>query len=114
MGFAFWAAIDCSHIAFGYVASYSFAMVLMLGCASAFVGLVLMIYWRTRSTGAALLGTGIATYLVFLGCIGVLKKFDKVAWVREPPCASHGPCSAGFIGHLLSPSHDAARDQQLR
>jgi hypothetical protein len=91
LGFAVWAAIDCAHIAFGYVASYSFAMVLMLSCASAFVGLMLMIYWRTRSTGAALLSTGIATYLVFLGCIGVLKKFDRVAWMHEPPAQAMGP-----------------------
>jgi hypothetical protein len=85
LGFAVWAAIDCSRIAFGYVASYSYMTVLMLGCVLAAAGLLLMIYWRTRTTGLALLGTGIATYLVFLGCIGVLKKFDKVAWVHEPP-----------------------------
>ncbi len=91
LGFAVWAAIDCAHIAFGYVASYSFVMVLMLGCAFAFIGLLLMIYWRTRSTGATLLSTGIATYLVFLGCIGILKKFDRVAWVHEPPERAIGP-----------------------
>jgi hypothetical protein len=50
-----------------------------------------MIYWRTRTTGIALLCTGVATYLVFLGCIEVLKKFDKVAWVHEPPMQSFGP-----------------------
>jgi hypothetical protein len=91
LGFAVWAAIDCAHIAFGYVASYSFAAVFMLGCVFAVVGLLLMIYWRTRSTGVALLGTGVAAYLVFLGCIGILKKFDKVAWVHEPPMQAFGP-----------------------
>jgi hypothetical protein len=91
VGFALWAAIDCAHIAYGYVASYSFAMVLMLGCSLAIIGLLLMIYWRTRSTGAALLGTGILTYLVFLGCIGILKRLDKVAWQHEPPMQSFGP-----------------------
>ncbi len=91
LGFAVWAAIDCSHTAFGYAASYSFAAVFMLGCVCALIGLLLMIYWRTRTTGVALLSTGIATYLVFLGCIGVLKKFDKVAWVHEPPMQSMGP-----------------------
>lgn len=85
VGLAVWAAIDCAHIAFGYAASYSFAMVFMLSCILAIVGLLLMIYWRTRSTGAALLGTGIVTYLVFLGSIGTLKKLDKVAWQHEPP-----------------------------
>jgi hypothetical protein len=86
-----WAAIDCSHIAFGYVASYSFAVVFILGCVLVVIGTLLMIYWRTRTTGLALLGTGIAAYLVFLGCIGVLKKFDKVAWMHEPPMQAMGP-----------------------
>jgi hypothetical protein len=91
LGFAVWAAIDCSHIAFGYVASYSFAVVFILGCVLVVIGTLLMIYWRTRTTGLALLGTGIAAYLVFLGCIGVLKKFDKVAWMHEPPMQAMGP-----------------------
>jgi hypothetical protein len=91
LGFAFWAAIDCSRIAFGYVASYSFAEVFMVGCVFVAIGLLLMIYWRTRSTGIVLLSTGVATYLVFLGCIGILKKFDKVAWVHEPPERAVGP-----------------------
>ena len=91
LGFSIWAAIDCAHIAFGYVASYSFVTVLMLSCASAFIGILLMIYWRTSSTGLALLSTGIAMYLVFLGCIRVLKKFDRVAWMHEPPARAMGP-----------------------
>jgi hypothetical protein len=91
LGFAVWAAIDCSHIAFGYVASYSFATVFMLSSVFVIIGTLLMIYWRTRSTGVALIGTGFATYLIFFGCIGVLKKFDKVAWVHEPPPQAFGP-----------------------
>ena len=91
VGFAIWAAIDCASIAFGYAASYSFAMVFMLSCAFVIVGTLLMIYWRTRSTGAVLVGSGIAMYLIFLGCIGLLKKFDKVAWKHEPPTQSFGP-----------------------
>jgi hypothetical protein len=91
LGFAVWAAIDCSHIAFGYIASYSFAAVFMFGCVFVVIGLLLMIYWRTRTAGAAFLSTGVATYLVFLGCIGILKKFDKVAWVHEPPVRAMGP-----------------------
>ncbi len=90
-GFAVWAAIDCARIRFGYVASYSFGVVFIFGCVLAILGLLLMAYWRTRSTGAALLGTGILIYLVFLGCIGTLKKFGKVAWQHEPPMQSFGP-----------------------
>src|SRR5579859_7921949 len=106
-GFAVWAAIDCARIRFGYASSYSFAMVFMLSCFLALVGLLLMIYWRTRSTGAALLGTGIVTYLVFVGCIGILKRLDKVAWQHEPPQQAIGPDqrASGLIGHLLSPRH---------
>jgi len=91
IGVAVWAALDCARITFGYVASYTFVLVFMLGCLLAIIGTLLMIYWRTRSTGAALLGSGIAMYLVFLGCIAVLKKFDKVAWQHEPPMQSFGP-----------------------
>lgn len=91
LGFAVWTAIDCAHIAFGYVASYSFASVFMLACVVVFIGLLLLIYWRTRSTGIALISTGIAMYLVFLGCIGILKRFDKVAWMHEPPAQRIGP-----------------------
>jgi hypothetical protein len=91
IGFAIWTAIDTAHIAFGYVASYSFAMIFMLSCLLGVIGISLMIYWRTRSTGAALFCTGIAMYLLFLGCIGILKKFDKVAWEHEPPKVSFGP-----------------------
>jgi hypothetical protein len=91
VGFAVWAAIDCARIAFGYVASYSFATVFMLSCILAVAGALLMIYWRTRSTGAALFGAAVVMYLVFLGCIETLKKFDKVAWQHEPPMRSFGP-----------------------
>lgn len=90
-GFAVWVAIDCAHIVFGYIASYDFAIVFRLGCIVAFIGLPLLIYWRTRSTGVALIGTGIAMYLVFLGCIGILKRFDNVAWVHEPHAQRIGP-----------------------
>lgn len=90
VGFAVWAAVNCAHIAFGYAVSYSFAEVFMLSCCVAFIGLLLMIYWRTRSTGAALLGTGIVTYLAFLSCIWTLKQFNKVAWEHEPPMHAIG------------------------
>ena len=91
LGFAVGAAIDCSHVTFGYVASYSFAMIFMLGLVLAFIGLLLMIYGRTRSMGIALFSTGVTVYLVFLGSIGILKKFDKAAWEHEPPMHAIGP-----------------------
>jgi hypothetical protein len=110
VGFAVWAAIDCAHIAFGYVASYSFAMVFVLGCVLAFVGLLLMIYWRTRSTGVTLVGTGILTYLVFLGCIGILKRLDKVAWQHEPPLQTMGPDQRASLVIYYRPG---TTDQQI-
>ena len=62
-----------------------------LACFLALIGTGLMIYWRTRWTGAALLGSGIAIYLIFLSCVGVLKKLDRVAWQHEAPVQSFGP-----------------------
>jgi len=111
LGFAVWAAIDCSHIVFGYVASYTYVAVLMLGCVFAVTGLLLMIYWRTRTTGLALFGTGIATYLVFLGCIGVLKKFDKVAWVHEPPMQAFGPDQQASLIIYYRPARPIGRSK---
>jgi hypothetical protein len=110
IGFAIWAAIDCAHIAFGYVASYSFAIVFMLGCYFAAIGTLLMIYWRTRSTGAALFGSGVAMYLIFLGCIGILKKFDMVAWQHEPPMQHFGPDQQASLVIYYRPG---TTDQQI-
>ncbi|MBB5064942.1 hypothetical protein [Granulicella mallensis] len=110
IGFAIWAAIDCAHIDFGYAASYSFAMVFLLGCFFAVTGTVLMIYWRTRSTGVALLGSGIAMYLIFLGCIGFLKKFDKVTWQHEPPAQHFGPDQQASLVIYYRPG---TTDQQI-
>ena len=91
VAFAIWAALDCSRIAFGYVASYSFAFVLYISVLVVFIGLPTCIYWRTRSTGIVLVVTGFLIYGTFLATIGVLKKFDKVAWVHEPPMRRFGP-----------------------
>jgi hypothetical protein len=88
---AIWAAIDCSHIIYGYVASYTFAEIFYLSILIALVGIPLIVYWRTRSTGVVLIATGVLMYAIFLGTIGVLKKFDKVAWVHEPPMQHFGP-----------------------
>lgn len=82
----------------------------MLGLYLAAAGLLLMIYWRTRSTGAALFGTGIIMYLVFLGSIAALKKFDKVAWQHEPPMQSFGPDQQASLVIYYRPG---TTDQQI-
>jgi hypothetical protein len=91
MGLSVSSAIDCSHTAFGYIASFDFGIMFEISVIVSIIGLLLLIHWRTRSSGAAIFGTGIAMYLVFIACIGTLKKFDKVAWQHEPPAQAVGP-----------------------
>lgn len=85
-------------------------MVFVSGCFLAAIGLLLMIYWRTRSTGAALLGTGIIMYVVFLGSIETLKKLDKVAWQHEPPMRTFGPDQRASLVIYYRPG---TTDQQI-
>jgi hypothetical protein len=107
---AVWAAIDCAQVAFGNAASYTYGAVFFLACLVALIGALLMIYWRTRSSGAVLFGSGVAMYLLFLGCIGILKKFDKVAWQHEPPVRSFGPDQRASLVIYYRPD---ATDRQI-
>jgi hypothetical protein len=106
---AAWAALDCVHIRFGYVASYSFAAVFFLSIAIAILGVLLLPYWRTRTTGASLVLSGIIMYLTFLGTIEVLKKLDRVAWVHEPPLQHFGPGQQASIVIYYRPGTTSAQ-----
>jgi hypothetical protein len=88
---AFWSALQCAKIQFGYVAAYSYAGMFFWAIALCIIGLLLLIYWRTRSTGIALILCGIILYGGFVASIKVLKKFDRVAWMHEPPPVRFGP-----------------------
>jgi hypothetical protein len=84
LAFTVWAAEDCIRTQSGYVASYSYGEMLILSILICFIGILSLIYWRTRTTGAALIAAGLLMYPLFLGYIGVMKKLDRVAWMHEP------------------------------
>jgi hypothetical protein len=88
---AFWSALQCAKIQFGYAATYTYAGIFFSAIALCIIGIFLLIYWRTRSTGIALILCGIILYGGFVASIEVLKKFDRVAWMHEPPMATFGP-----------------------
>ena len=89
--FGIWEALDCARIPFGYVASYDFGIAFFLTVCASVLGMLLLIYWRTRSSGMALIVAGIISYATFLGGIYGLKKLDRVAWQHEPPMQRFGP-----------------------
>jgi hypothetical protein len=76
---------------FGYVASYAYAAAWFVAIAAVGVGLLLVIYWRTRGIGAGLISAGLLSCATFYGGIGILLKLDHVAWRHEPPPVAFGP-----------------------
>ena len=91
VAFGMWEAKKCAAITFGYVADYSYVGALFLAVGPGIIGLLLLIYWRTRWFGAGLVVAGILSYAVFYGGMAVLLKEDRVAWRHEPPMVSFGP-----------------------
>ena len=92
-----WQALECSHIRFGYVASYSYAAAIALGGLALVVGLLSLIYWRTRKLGVALMGCGLLSVATFYGGITLLIKADRVAWRHEPPMQRFGPDQSASV-----------------
>lgn len=90
-----WEALECSHIRFGYVASYAAAIA--LGGLALVVGLLSLIYWRTRKLGVALMGCGVLSIATFYGGIALLIKTDRVAWRHEPPMQRFGPDQSASV-----------------
>lgn len=62
-----WEARECSRIAFGYVASYSYATAILLAVAALVFALPLLIHWRSRRLGWALIGFGLVSLTTFYG-----------------------------------------------
>lgn len=89
-GIGVWQADRCASIRFGYVAAYSYATAVILAIALTIVGLVLLIYWRTRWFGIGLIAMGILSCAMFYGWMAVLLKEGRVAWHHEPPLVSFG------------------------
>ncbi len=79
-----WEAEKCAKIAFGYVASYSFAGAVALGILLVTIGSVLAVYWRTRGIEIGLILAGVLSCACFYGGIAVLLKLGQVAWKHQP------------------------------
>jgi len=86
-----WAAKDCASIRFGYAAGYNYAAAWVCSIALCVVGLLLLVYWRTRGFGAGLIAAGILTFLTFYSGMEILLRLDRVAWQHEPPPVAIGP-----------------------
>jgi hypothetical protein len=55
------------------------------------IGLLLLIYWRTRGIGIGLVAAGLLSSMTFYGGMAVLLRLDRVAWQHEPPPFAVGP-----------------------
>jgi hypothetical protein len=82
-----WEAYRCAKIRFGYVATYSFVGAIVLAIVLIAVGLVLVVYWRTRRIGIGFISAGMLSCAAFYGGIFLLEKIDRVAWRHEPRVA---------------------------
>lgn len=87
LGLGAWEAYQCAQISFGYSASYSFAVAIVLAIVLMAVGSVLAVYWRTRGIGIGFISAGILSCAGFYGGIALLLKVDRVAWRHEPRVA---------------------------
>jgi len=86
-----WLAKDCASIRFGYVAAYAYAAAMFYSIVLCGLGLLLLVYWRTRGIGAGLVAAGLLTCATFYGGMTVLVRLDRVAWRHEPPAVAFGP-----------------------
>jgi hypothetical protein len=91
MALGAWQANDCAAIRFGYAAGYAYAAAVFYAVALCGVGLVLLIYWRTRGVGAGFVAAGLLSCAAFYGGMAVLVRLDRVAWRHEPPPVAIGP-----------------------
>jgi len=92
LGFALgveWAR-ECALTPSAYLVGYSYAISFYAMIALTILGLILLIYWRTRWFGGGLIAVGILSYVTFLGGMAILLKEDRVAWSHEQ-MISFGP-----------------------
>jgi hypothetical protein len=83
-------ARECAAIPSAYLADYDYAISYSIAITLSILGLILLIYWRTRWFGAGCIAVGILSYTMFLGGMAVLTKEDRVAW-RHEQMISFGP-----------------------
>ena len=86
-----WQAKECAAIRFGYVGDYAYAAAVLYGILLCVIGLLLLIYWRTRGFGAGLVAAGFVSCVTFYGGMALLLRLDRVAWRHEPPPVAFGP-----------------------
>lgn len=86
-----WEAKSVAAIRFGYVAGYGYASAVFVAIALCGVGLLLVIYWRTRWVGTGLIAAGVFSCAMFYAGIALLWRLDRVAWRHEPPPVALGP-----------------------
>jgi hypothetical protein len=76
-------ARETARISSGYLASSGYAITFFISVLAFLLGLLMLIYWRTRWFGGGLIAAGILSYAVFIGGMSVLWKTDHVAWRHE-------------------------------
>jgi hypothetical protein len=86
-----WQAKNCAAIRFGYVAELGYATAVFLAIFLSGIGLLLLVYWRTRGVGAGLVAAGLLSCATFYGGMAILLRLDRVAWQHEPPLVAIGP-----------------------
>ena len=91
IAFGLWQAYECARIIYGYVAAYSFAGAIGSAIVLVTIGLLLTVFWRTRSMGVGFVLAGFLSCVTFYAGIAILKRLDRVAWQHEPPLVSFGP-----------------------
>jgi hypothetical protein len=93
VGIAFggWQARECAAIRFGYAAGYAYAAAVFWAIAMVGIGLILLVYWRTRGIGVGLVAAGLLSCATFYGGMEILLRLDRVAWQHEPPLVAIGP-----------------------
>jgi hypothetical protein len=84
-------ARECAVTTSSYLASYDYAGIWSLAFLFSALGLLLIVYWRTRWLGGGLIVAGILSCAVFYGSMAVLFKLDRVAWVHEKMISFGGP-----------------------
>lgn len=78
-----WQAERWATMISGYAAGYNVGIAFSFAVLFCIIGLILLIYWRTRWLGGGLIALGVLSYATFCFSAVVLSKQDRVAWRHE-------------------------------
>jgi hypothetical protein len=84
-------AQECALITSGYAATYNYPVVLFITLLFLLLGLLLLVYWRTRWVGCALMLAGVLNVVAFVGGMRILLMENRVAWRHPQQMVSIGP-----------------------